>query len=299
MWEAHVRRLWRHRGTTLPTPRRGPRQQLDLDEILDVAAAIADAGGLVAVSTRAVASRFGKTAMALYPYVGTKEQLLALMHDHVSALPPWTDPATSLADDLRAWALAFFDLHVAHPWLAERSWAQAGGGPSEQDWLERLLAILDRWPVPADRRAPAVTMLYATVRSCAETAAAYARMNHHVADTQPPPVDARPATAPPRPTHAAPTNAAALPPPTHATPTTANTPPPPAHEGPADPARGGRGEAGAWLERADATRVLVPDLAERYPLAARLVPVAPQWWDAPRAGVVAAVGLLAVGLCSA
>src|SRR4051794_5967065 len=118
----HVRRLWRHRGTTLPAPRRGPRQQLKLDEILDVAAGIAGTEGLAAVSTRAVAARFGKTAMALYPYVGTKEQFLALLQDHVSALPQWTDPATSTADDLSAWALALFDLHLAHPWLAERSW---------------------------------------------------------------------------------------------------------------------------------------------------------------------------------
>ena len=62
------------------TARSGP--QLDLDEILTVAVAVADAEGLAAVSTRSVAARFGKTAMALYPYVGSKDQLLALMQDH-------------------------------------------------------------------------------------------------------------------------------------------------------------------------------------------------------------------------
>ena len=75
-----------------PPPR--PRQQLDLDEILEAAIAIADADGLAAVSTRAVAARFDKTAMALYPYVGTKENLLALMRDHASAMPAWEDPGT-------------------------------------------------------------------------------------------------------------------------------------------------------------------------------------------------------------
>jgi AcrR family transcriptional regulator len=227
----HVRRLWRHRGTTLPAPRRGPRQQLNLDEILDVAVGLADGAGLTAVSTRAVAARFGKTAMALYPYVGTKEQLLALMQDHASALPEWDDPATGLADDLLAWALALFDLHLAHPWLAERSWAQAGQGPNEQDWMERLLGILDRWSVPADRQTPATTMVYATVRACAETAAGYARID--------------------------------------------------------------RDGAAAWRERAEATRTLIPDLAERYPRSARLAPVTPHWRDAPRAGLIAAVALLA------
>jgi AcrR family transcriptional regulator len=177
--DAHVRRLWRHRGTVLPTPRRGPRPQLDLDEILDAAIAIADANGLAAVSTRAVAARFDKTAMALYPYVGTKENLLALMCDHASAMPARDDPGrdsrndTGLADTLRAWAIALFDVYLAHPWLTERTWSQASQGPYEQDWLERLLGILAAGGVRPAVRPVAVTMLYATVRACAETAAAY------------------------------------------------------------------------------------------------------------------------------
>ena len=175
--DAHVRRLWRHRGTTLPTPRRGPRQQLDLDEILDAGIAVADADGLAAVSTRAVAARVGKTAMALYPYVGTKENLLALMQDHASGMPGWEEPATSLAADLQAWALALFKLYLAHPWLAERPWSQATQGPNEQDWLERLLRVLERWAVPPPARPSAVTALYATVRATAETSAAYRRMD--------------------------------------------------------------------------------------------------------------------------
>lgn len=174
--DAHVRRLWRHRGTTLPTPRRGPRQQLDLDEILETGIAIADADGLAAVSTRTIAAKFDKTAMALYPYVGTKENLLALMRDHASAMPTWEDPPTSLADALQAWALALFEVYLTHPWLTERSWAQATQGPNEQDWLERLLRILTTWGV-SPARPSVVTMLYATVRATAETAAAYRRMD--------------------------------------------------------------------------------------------------------------------------
>ena len=171
--QEHVRRLWRHRGTTLRTPQRGPRQQLDLDEILRTGIAIADTEGLAAVSTRAVAARLGRTAMALYPYVGTKEHLLALMQDEASAMPAWTDPGTGLGDALEAWALHLFDVHLAHPWLTERSWAEAGQGPNEQDWLERLLGIL----TGIDQRAAVVTMLYATVRATAATAAAYRRVD--------------------------------------------------------------------------------------------------------------------------
>jgi AcrR family transcriptional regulator len=229
--EAHVRRLWRHRGTTVPTRRRGPRGELDLDEILTAAITLADASGLAAVSTRAVAARFGKTPMALYAYVGSKENLLALMQDHVSALPPWDDPGPGLADDLLAWATAFFDLHVAHPWLLSRGWAQSSQGPNEQDWLERLLAVLHKWSVPASTQTSAVTILYATVRATAETAAAYRRLT-----------------------------------------------------GP---------EAATWSAQAEATRRLIPDLADRYPRTTTLPPPTIDWRDGPRAGLTAAVALIA------
>jgi AcrR family transcriptional regulator len=174
---SHVRRLWRHHGTTLPTPRRGPRQQLDLDEILRIGITIADADGLAAVSTRAIAARLGRSAMALYPYVGSKEDLLALMQDHASAMPVWADPGGGLADDLLAWSDALFAVYLAHPWLAGRPWSQATQGPHEQDWLERLLGIFDAGDVPPAARPSAVTMLYATVRATAETTAAYRRMS--------------------------------------------------------------------------------------------------------------------------
>ncbi|GAA0505964.1 TetR family transcriptional regulator [Paractinoplanes deccanensis] len=174
---AHVRRLWRHRGTSLPTPRRGPRQQLDLDEILRTGIAIADTDGLDAVSTRAIAARLGRTAMALYPYVGTKDHLVALMQDQASAMPEWADPATGLRDALQGWAERLFGVYLAHPWLTELPWSRATQGPHEQDWLERLLTILDAWHVDPGQRATTVTMLYATVRATAGTAAGYRRVD--------------------------------------------------------------------------------------------------------------------------
>jgi AcrR family transcriptional regulator len=232
--EAHVRRLWRHRGATVPAPRRGPRQQLDLDEILDAAIAIADGDGLEAVSIRSVAARFGRTAMALYPYVGTKQNLVALMQDHASAMPSWADSSSTLDGALETWALALFELYVAHPWLAERPWAQHTQGPNEQDWMERLLQILQDWNAPKAVRAPTVTMMYATVRACGQTAAAYRRMDR-------------------------------------------------------------RGIA-QWRDHAAATAAQIPDLRQRYPLSTGLEPVAADWRDSPRAGVVAAVRLLARSL---
>ncbi|MGA3538376.1 TetR/AcrR family transcriptional regulator [Micromonosporaceae bacterium DT194] len=188
--DAHVRRLWRHRGTTLPVPRRGPRHQLSLDTLLDTAVTLADGEGLAAVSTRSLAAELGVSAMGLYPYVGSKEQLVALMADHAYAAPerrivadeepgpasdvaPGIDAGCRLRAALEEWVTDLFDLYVAHPWLTEISWATASGGPNEQDWLERLLSILDEGGTPVVARAAVVTTLYAVVRSTAQTAAAY------------------------------------------------------------------------------------------------------------------------------
>jgi AcrR family transcriptional regulator len=160
-----------------PTPRRGPHQQLDLDDVIEAGIAIADAEGLAAVSTRAVAAKFGKSAMALYPYVGSKENLISLMQDHACALPAWSDPTASLADALETWALKLFRVFSAHPWLPELPWSLASQGPNEQAWLERLLAMLDAWHVPPTARTSVVTALYATIRATAQTAAAYQRID--------------------------------------------------------------------------------------------------------------------------
>jgi AcrR family transcriptional regulator len=218
----------------VPTPRRGPRPRLDLDAILDAGIAIADASGLAAVSTRAVAARFDLTAMALYPYVGTKENLLALMEDHASAMPSWPDPS-SLSGALEAWALALYSLYLEHPWLTERPWAQASQGPNEQDWLERCCGS---FCYGRSRRLAAVGRHHA-VRDGA-------RVRRD--DRGLPASDA--------------------------------------------------GGDGRLARQALATRELIPDLCDRYPLSTGLEPITAEWQDAPRAGLLGAVRLLASALVS-
>lgn len=58
---------------------------LTREAILDAALDLADERGLSAVSMRAVAQRVGVTAMALYPYVGSKEALLDGLVDRLLA----------------------------------------------------------------------------------------------------------------------------------------------------------------------------------------------------------------------
>jgi AcrR family transcriptional regulator len=85
-------------------------------QILDEALALADEQGLAAISMRAVARRMGLTSMALYPYVGTKEDLLdGLVGRLVADLIPEPGASAGWRERLRAVARAARALASAHP----------------------------------------------------------------------------------------------------------------------------------------------------------------------------------------
>jgi AcrR family transcriptional regulator len=85
-------------------------------EILLAALAIADEHGLPAVSMRAVAERVGVSAMALYPYVGSKDALLdGLVDVMLAELLDIDRPAADPADRLTALAHALRALAHRHP----------------------------------------------------------------------------------------------------------------------------------------------------------------------------------------
>jgi AcrR family transcriptional regulator len=84
-------------------------------EILDAALAIADEGGLAAVSMRAVAQRVGVTAMALYPHVSSKDDLLDSLVGRLLAELPLPDPAEPWRDRLAGIAAAARALAHRHP----------------------------------------------------------------------------------------------------------------------------------------------------------------------------------------
>lgn len=85
-------------------------------QILDEALALADEQGLSAISMRAVARRMGLTSMALYPYVGTKDDLLdGLVGQLVAGLLPEPGASADWRERLRAVARAARALASAHP----------------------------------------------------------------------------------------------------------------------------------------------------------------------------------------
>jgi len=101
-------------------PARGPRRELSHEGILDAAIELADAGGLAAVTMARVAEALGFTTMALYRYVASKDELIALMQDAVAREPqvPPVD-AQDWRRGLRDFAALQRDLYAAHPWVLD------------------------------------------------------------------------------------------------------------------------------------------------------------------------------------
>lgn len=134
-----IARLW-GRG---PTPRRGPKPALTVDQVVRAAVDLADAEGLPAVSMARVAESLGYSSMALYRYVESKDELLVLMADaaaDVLTLPPYDEGDWRAG--LSAWTRAQIEGVLARPWFLDLPLTTAQVGPNRLRWIDRAFAIL-------------------------------------------------------------------------------------------------------------------------------------------------------------
>ncbi|MFJ2905557.1 TetR/AcrR family transcriptional regulator [Streptomyces sp. NPDC087212] len=116
---------------------------LDRERIVAAALALADEGGLEAVSLRKVAARLDAGPMRLYRYISTKEELFDLMVDAVQAeiLPEerpgdWREALRGLAERTRQTALR-------HMWLADLLGGRPTLGPNGLAVTEATLSAFD------------------------------------------------------------------------------------------------------------------------------------------------------------
>lgn len=103
-----------------------------LAELVSTALTIADEAGLDAVSIRSVAARTGRRPMSIYTHVASKDDLLALMFDDISAelLVPGPLPADG-RERLRRIAQRAFDAYLAHPWMLHAFGRRPASGPNQ------------------------------------------------------------------------------------------------------------------------------------------------------------------------
>jgi AcrR family transcriptional regulator len=148
-------------------PQRGPKRELSIERIVEVAVGLADAGGLGAVSMAAIAAELGVTSMALYRYVTSKDDLLVLMQEEGIGVPPESvreSGELGWREGLEAWAAAMGEIYREHPWLLDVPVEGTPTTPNNLAWLEAALEVLEPVPLTGDQKASAVLAVIAQVR---------------------------------------------------------------------------------------------------------------------------------------
>lgn len=126
---------------------RGPRKGLTVETIVEAACAIAQSGGLAAVSMARVAKELGFTTMSLYRYIDSKDLLVELMADYALGVPPDFGRGGDWRERLRAVAVAEFERVLGLDWWLKMPISGAPTGPNNMLWLESLLASLSETPL--------------------------------------------------------------------------------------------------------------------------------------------------------
>lgn len=136
-------------------PQRGPKRELSIERIVEVAAGIADDEGLAAVSMSRVAQALGFTTMSLYRYVTAKDDLLTLMQEYGTGVPPEPEPgAESLGwrERLRQHAAGALSRYREHPWLLDIPIEGTPVTPNNLAWMDAALDVLADLPLTEGER---------------------------------------------------------------------------------------------------------------------------------------------------
>jgi AcrR family transcriptional regulator len=136
-----VRALW---GLDDPAGRRGPKRSLSVQAIGAAAIEIADADGLAAVSMASVAQRLGTTAMSLYRYVDSRQELEVVMVDLALGAPPQPNPRRTWRHELEDWARADARHLAGHPWVLDVRPGSPQVTPNLLAWTDTGMQIMLR-----------------------------------------------------------------------------------------------------------------------------------------------------------
>lgn len=156
------------------TPQRGPKREMSVERIVDAAVELADAEGIGAVSMAAVAAKLGFTPMSLYRYVTAKDDLLLLMQEQATGVPPeshleregWRDRLLALYEEQVL-------LYLRHPWMLSVPITGSPITPNSSAWLDASLAALEQTVLTADERIAAALAVTGQARWCGIVQAGY------------------------------------------------------------------------------------------------------------------------------
>jgi len=153
--------------------RRGPKPTMSVRRIAAAGVELADAEGLAAVTMSAVAKSLGFTAMSLYRYVESRDDLIAAMVDEAMGPPPEPQPRRAWRRRLEDWAHAEAARLHAHPWVIDVRTPTPPVGPNMVGWTESGFACLAGSGLPPQVTASALLTIDGIVRSSVQLARQY------------------------------------------------------------------------------------------------------------------------------
>lgn len=111
--------------------------------VVETAFALADAEGLDAVSIRRVAAELGARPMALYTHIASKDDLIALMFNQMSAELLLPEPVPDdWREALREIARRSFTAYLRHPWVLNAIGRRPRVGPNHLLRAEQAAAVV-------------------------------------------------------------------------------------------------------------------------------------------------------------
>ncbi|GGR75450.1 TetR family transcriptional regulator [Streptomyces humidus] len=131
----------------------GQPSGLDRDRITEVTVRLLDAEGLAKFSMRRLAAELNVTAMSVYWYVDTKDDLLELALDtafgELEDLPDPHDEDADWREQIRALATSYRGLLVRHPWLSPLAGRYLNIGPNSLRFSRAVQQVVLRTGLPA------------------------------------------------------------------------------------------------------------------------------------------------------
>ncbi|MEV6103219.1 TetR/AcrR family transcriptional regulator [Streptomyces sp. NPDC051940] len=138
----------------------GQPHGLGLDKIVEATVRLLDAEGLAKVSMRRLAGELGVTAMSVYWYVDTKDELLELALDHVHEEIRLPADDVDWRERLRQLAREHRRMLVTHPWVSPLAGEYLNIGPRALAFAECAQEAIRDSGLPARSWLGALSLLF-------------------------------------------------------------------------------------------------------------------------------------------
>jgi AcrR family transcriptional regulator len=158
------------------SPQRGPKREMSVERIVEVAVEIADAEGLGAVSMAAVAARLGFTPMSLYRYVAAKDDLILLMQEEGTSLPSEATREGGWRERLEAIYREALMQYMRHPWMLDIPISGSPTTPNSAAWMDAGLSALADTALTHAERLAVMLLVTGHARWAGTVMAGYARV---------------------------------------------------------------------------------------------------------------------------